>query len=190
MFHGKVEIPLAVSKKGLSLIDLIEILKHASNPKLHDESWEVVTNTCDEKLVCATDMGKKRHNKQTQPPLSTVLPAAIRASSNTGDLPSIETLQHGAQAGDPNLCEHQSGCAVGISRGQHTVHAPFSQRGGHCEAARSDDTTRVGRTNVDRGKTCRQELFSSPGHRCELRGVHEEDRLHPTVGPELSQLIM
>ena len=179
-----------MSEKGLFLVDLADILKHASNPWLHGESWEVVTNATDEKQTKIGCGNKDKQDKRQRQTPHLTLPEAFRAPSKPDKQVCFESHHRGAQPGDPIVRNRQFGCAVDLSGGQHLVTDAGSFRGGDRETARREDTPGMGRTDLGRGETQRQELFPSPGRGCELCRVHEEeeDRLRLTLGTEFSQL--
>ena len=188
MFHGKVSVPLTVSSKGLFLVDLLQILKHANQLEMNG-NWEVVTNLTDE-----TQQRSRQHSvtnttwtadiSQSHTP-----PAATQVSSTCEHYPA-SPKHYGAQEGDHSLClRRDHGCAPGIPRGCHAGDDSFEQRRNHCQTTRSDDSSTMGRADNGGRKACREDLLRDPGHRCELCRVHEkEERLHFGLGTELPQL--
>ena len=195
MFQGKVSVPLLTSAKGLFLVDLTAILKHASDVELHRKRWEVVTHTSDEKCFVPTEVHKQQARKtvnNTQTPPADTNPAAIRAQSNSRERSAPLTppgLCHGAQEGDPNLCSRQLGLSSEDARRQRLGPDLSGRSGADRQASRSGDTSRVGRTDPFGWKVRWPEVCRCPGHRCGLCGVHEEENgLHVSMGTEFPQL--
>ena len=187
MFHGRVSVPLAMSEKGVFLVDLVEILTHAENVKVHGESWEVVTHSVDETQNGRTTETKCLNGRLQQH--NTSVAAAHQASSIREQAPS-STTQDGAQEDECSLCSDRGhGCTFAPPGGCHLVNAADGQQGGDCQATGGDYPQGVGRAEAGGRQTCWQDLCTDPGHRRELCRVHEEEgRLHVCLGPELSQL--
>ena len=185
MFHGRVSVPLSVSEKGLFLVDLVEILKHAQVEDLHGESWEVVTNMIDERKT-GKEETKDTHlcTRHTLP-----TPAATPASS-TCEKPPISPDTDGAKESKSRLCRLRGiGCPTPIPRRSCSGDNAGPQRDQDCEAARSHNSEGVGRPSAGRRETRRKDICTSPGCRRELWRVHEEEgRPDLSVGIEFSEL--
>ena len=188
MFHGKVSVPLNVSSKGLFLVDLLLILKHANQLEMNG-NWEVVTNLTDETQQRSRQHPETNTTWTADMPQSHTPPAATRVSSTCEQSPA-SPKHYGAQEGDHHLClRRDHGCAPGIPRGCHAGDDSLEQRCNHRQTTRSDDSTTMGRADNGGRKACREDLLRHPGHRCELCRVHEkEERLHFSLGTELPQL--
>ena len=192
MFHGKVSVPLTVSSKGLFLVDLLLILKHANQLERNEGNWEVVTNLTDE--TQPRELSDRQHTETNMAltadiPQSHNPPAATRVSSKREQFPASSN-HDGAQEGDHRLhLRRDHGCAPGIPGGCHAGNDSIEQRRHHCQTTGSDDPEAMGRTDHGRRKTCRKDLCRDSGHRCELCRIHEkEERLHLSMGSELPQL--
>ena len=136
MFHGRVSVPLSVSEKGLFLVDLVEILKHAQVEDLQSESWEVVTNMIDEKKT------KKEERKDSHlcPRHTSHTPAATPASS-TCEKPSVSPDTDGAQESKSRLCSLRGlGCPTLVPRRSCSGYDAGTQRDQDGEAARSHNS--------------------------------------------------
>ena len=143
MFQGKVSVPLGVSDKGLFLVDLTEILKHAQQNLMHGNPWEVVTNLIDERTVT-------REEKKETPLDTFTAPAATQASSTVKST-SRSTKPHGAQEGEPSLCGHiQCGHATSIPGRPHVESDAGARRDQHREATGYTDPQAMGRRSPDR----------------------------------------
>ena len=193
MFHGRVSVPLTVSEKGLFLVDLLDVMKHAGSAELQNETWEVVTHMLEVSNVNGHGNNLTTTNTDTNQPSTEMTrqtcPAALRVSSSA-EISQANHLLHGAQEGDPNICGGVgTGQSPDLSRRCNVDQHLIGQRCQDRQAAGCDHIEAVGRSGLGRRQACRQDICPGPGHRCELRGVHEKKgRLHFSLGSQLSQL--
>ena len=146
MFQGKVSVPLEVSDKGLFLVDLTKILKHAQKNLLHGDTWEVVTNLTDEGTVT-------REERTQEKPLDTCTAPAATQPSSTVESTSRSPTSHGAQEGEPSLCGHiQCGHASSVSGRPHVEHVARSRRDQHRETTGHSDPQAMGEEILAGGK--------------------------------------
>ena len=193
MFHGRVSVPLTVSEKGLFLVDLLDVMKHAGSAEVQNETWEVVTHMLEFSNVNGHGNNLTTTNTDTNQPSTEMTrqtcPAALRVSSSA-EISQANHLLHGAQEGDPNICGGVgTGQSPDLSRRCNVDQHLIGQRCQDRQAAGCDHIEAVGRSGLGRRQACRQDICPGPGHRCELRGVHEtKGRLHFSLGSQLSQL--